>query len=176
MPNQSNKIILGIIAGLILVGLGYVICLKVTSRSVVALKDSKTYMSYYTNIVKETLDNTYFRRVLFTGANSQLVVMSIPPGGEVGAETHKYTEQTLFFLKGTGEGMLNDKKFPIVPGDVVVVVPGTLHNFTNTGTEDMKIYTVYAPPNHIDGRIHKTKADADADTADEAVGETAPLK
>jgi mannose-6-phosphate isomerase-like protein (cupin superfamily) len=131
-------------------------------------------MSYNTNIIKETRENQNFRRVLFTGQNSQLVVMSIPPGGEVGAETHKYTEQTLFFLSGTGEGELNGKKFPIIPGDVVVVVSGTEHNFRNTGTQDLKIYTVYSPPNHIDGRVHHTKADADADTADEAIGETAP--
>lgn len=133
-------------------------------------------MSYTTNIIKDTQENDNFRKVLFTGANSQLVVMSILPGGEVGAETHKYTEQTLFFLSGTGEGELDGKKFPIGPGDVVTVVPGTEHNFINTGTVPLKIYTVYAPPNHIDGRIQKTKADADADTADEAVGETAPVK
>lgn len=131
--------------------------------------------SYKGNIIKDTQENGYFRRVLFTGLKSQLVVMSIPPGGEVGEETHKYTEQTLFFLSGTGEGSLNDKKFPIAPGDVVVVVPGTKHNFINTGDEPLKIYTVYAPPNHIDGRVHKTKTEADADTADEAVGESAPV-
>jgi mannose-6-phosphate isomerase-like protein (cupin superfamily) len=133
-------------------------------------------MSYHANIIKETQDNTNFRRVLFTGPNSQLVIMSIPPGGEVGAETHKYTEQTLFFLSGTGEGELDGKKFPIGPGDVVVVVPGTEHNFLNTGTDPLKIYTVYAPPNHIDGRVQATKAEADADTQDEAVGESSPLK
>jgi len=133
-------------------------------------------MSYHTNIVKDTEDNQNFRRVLFTGDNSQLVVMSIPPGGEVGKETHRYTEQTLFFLSGTGKGELDGKEFPVGPGDVVVVVPGTDHNFWNTGTADMKIYTVYAPPNHIDGRVQATKADADADTADEAVGESAPAK
>lgn len=133
-------------------------------------------MSYHTNIAADTQENENFRRVLFTGSNSQLVVMSIPPGGEVGEETHKYTEQTLFFLSGAGEGMLDDKKFPIVPGDVVVVIPGTKHNFWNTGTQDLKIYTVYAPPNHIEGRVHKTKADSDADTLDEAVGESAPVK
>ena len=132
-------------------------------------------VSYHTNIVRDTQDNEYFRHVLFTGIRSQLVVMSIPPGGEVGEETHKYTEQTLFFLSGTGEGSLNDEKFPIGPGDVVVVIPGTKHNFINTGTQDLKIYTVYAPPNHIDGRIHRTKAEADADTADEAVGNQKPL-
>ena len=130
-------------------------------------------MSYHTNIITNTKENENFRRVLFTGLKSQLVVMSIPPGGEVGEETHEHTEQTLFFLSGTGEGSLDDEKFPIVPGDVVVVVPGTKHNFVNTGTEDLKIYTVYAPPNHIDGRVHVTKADADADTADEAIGESA---
>lgn len=133
-------------------------------------------MSYHTNVIKETQDNTYFRRVLFTGNNSQLVVMNIPPGGEIGKETHKFTEQTLFFLSGTGEGELDGKKFPILTGDSVTVVPGTEHNFRNTGTEPLKIYTVYAPPNHIDGRIHKTKADADADVADEAVGEVPPVK
>jgi mannose-6-phosphate isomerase-like protein (cupin superfamily) len=130
-------------------------------------------MSYHANIINETGANENFRRVLFTGAKSQLVVMSIPPGTEVGAETHKYTEQTLFFLSGTGEGELDGKKFSVGPGDAVVVVPGTAHNFRNTGADSLKIYTVYAPPNHIDGRIHATKADADADAADEAVGEAA---
>lgn len=133
-------------------------------------------MSYHTNILKETEDNTNFRRVLFTGVKSQLVVMSIPVGGEIGAETHKYTEQTLFFLSGTGEGELNGTKFPVGPGDVVVVTAGTEHNFRNTGTEALKVYTVYAPPNHIDGRVHVTKGDADADLADEAVGEEPPVQ
>src|ERR1035437_10332489 len=158
---------------LILIGAGYVVYKKITIERLASLNNIP--MSYQTNIIKDTEENTYFRRVLFTGKNSQLVVMSIPPGGEVGAETHKYTEQTLFFLSGSGVGELDGKKFPIVPGDVVVVGPGTEHNFINTGTEDLKIYTVYAPPNHIDGRVHATKADADADTADEAVGETPPV-
>lgn len=138
--------------------------------------ESKILASYRANIVRETQENEYFRRVLFTGLNSQLVVMSIPPGGDVGEETHKYTEQTLFFLSGTGMGALNDKQFPIGPGDVVTVVPGTKHNFWNTGAGPLKIYTVYAPPNHIDGRVHKTKADADVDTIDEAFGESAPVR
>lgn len=130
-------------------------------------------MPYMTNIVKETMENTNFRKVLFTGANSQLVIMNIPPGGEVGLETHKHVEQTLFFLSGNGEAILNGETSPIMAGDVVVVTPGTTHNFTNTGKTDLKIYTVYAPPNHIDGIVEKTKADADADTADEAFGQAA---
>jgi mannose-6-phosphate isomerase-like protein (cupin superfamily) len=132
-------------------------------------------MNYQTNIVRDTQENENFRRVVFTGKNSQLVIMNIPPGGEIGEEVHRYTEQTLFFLSGIGQAILNGIKTPIVAGDVVVVVPGIKHNFINTGTEDLKLYTVYAPPNHIDGRIHKTKADADADTADEAVGEVPPI-
>jgi|SRR3989338_6609510 len=128
-------------------------------------------MSYVTNIVRETEENQNFRKVLFTGARSQLVVMTIPPGGEVGEETHRHVEQTLFFLSGTGEAQLNGEKNPISAGSVVVVTPGTTHNFINTGSSELKIYTVYAPPNHIDGRIQATKAAADADVEDETFGE-----
>jgi mannose-6-phosphate isomerase-like protein (cupin superfamily) len=136
----------------------------------VTLIDSQAGMPYTTNIVSETENNTNFRKVLFTGTRSQLVVMSIPPGGEVGEETHTYTEQTLFFLSGTGEAILDGKVSLIGAGDVVVVTPGTKHNFINTGNVPLKIYTVYAPPNHIDGTTEATKADADKNTADEAYG------
>lgn len=128
-------------------------------------------MSYDVNVLQAVRDNENFRRVLFTGAKSQLVVMSIPPGGEIGEETHGHVEQTLFFLSGMGEAMLDGKTFTVGAGDAVVVTPGTRHNFKNSGTEDLKVYTVYAPPNHIDGRVHETKADADADAEDEAFGE-----
>jgi mannose-6-phosphate isomerase-like protein (cupin superfamily) len=127
-------------------------------------------MSYQTNIIRDTQDNTNFRKVLFTGAKSQLVVMDIPPGGEIGKETHDHVEQSLFFLSGTGTAVLDGSGTPVGAGDVVVVTPGTEHNFINTGTEPLKVYTLYAPPNHIDDRIHATKADADADTADEEFG------
>ncbi len=127
-------------------------------------------MSYQINIVKSANENTDFRRVLFTGSKSQLVVMNIPSGGDIGEETHDHVEQTLYFQSGTGEAVLNGESTPVGPGDVVVVTPGTRHNFKNTGTEPLKIATVYAPPNHIDGRVHRTKADADADTEDEAFG------
>jgi mannose-6-phosphate isomerase-like protein (cupin superfamily) len=140
-------------------------------RYSVAQIDSKAHMPYLTNIVTQTEENTNFRKVLFTGTRSQLVVMSIPPGGDVGAETHTYTEQTLFFLSGTGEAILDGKTTPISAGDVVVVTPGTQHNFINTGTVPLKLYTVYAPPNHIDGTLEATKADADANVQDEAYGD-----
>ena len=168
------KTIAVFLAIMVLLAIGYMVSQKLTIKPF--FSSPVKHMSYHGNIIKDTQENTNFRRVLFTGANSQLVVMSIPPGGEVGAETHKYTEQTLFFLSGTGQAILDGKTFPIGPGDAVVVTPGTQHNFINTGTQPLKIYTVYAPPNHIDGRVQRTKADADADTADEAVGESSPVK
>jgi mannose-6-phosphate isomerase-like protein (cupin superfamily) len=130
-------------------------------------------MSYIVNIIKETQENTNFRKVLFTGSNSQLVAMRIPVGGEIGEETHEHVEQSLFFLSGSATAVLNDQEKPVAAGEVLVVTPGTKHNVINTGTEELKIYTVYAPPNHIDGRVHPTKADADTDAADEAFGHTA---
>lgn len=129
-----------------------------------------TNMSYHDNIIRTTKDNTYFRRVLFTGSKSQLVVMHIPAGGEIGTETHEHVEQTLFILSGSGRTILNGVESAIVAGDVVVVTPGTEHNVMSNTAEPLKIYTLYAPPNHIDGRVHETKADADADTADEEFG------
>lgn len=127
-------------------------------------------MSYTVNILRETEANENFRKVLFTGAKSQLVAMSIPPGGEIGQETHDHVEQTLFIFSGSGKTILNGEEKQISTGDVVVVTPGTQHNFINTGNGSLKIYTIYSPPNHIDGRVHATKADADADTEDEAFG------
>lgn len=128
-------------------------------------------MSFHSHISKIVAENEDFRRVIFTGNKSQLVAMSIPPGGEVGAETHHHVEQTLYVQSGTGEGTFDEETFPVGAGDVLVVTPGTFHNVKNTGNEPLKIMTVYAPPNHIDGRVHHTKADADADAEDEAFGE-----
>ena len=138
-----------------------------------ALIDGQANNPYITNIIKETEKNTDFRKVLFTGTRSQLVIMSIPPGGEVGEETHTYTEQILFFLNGTAKAIVGGKESSIKAGDVVVVTPGTKHNFINTGTDSLKIYTVYAPPNHIDGTTEATKAEADANVQDEAFGQQA---
>lgn len=148
---------------------------KILLRSWTRKKNSLAPLSYHTNIIKDTQENKNFRRVLFTGLGSQLVIMNIPPDGEIGEETHKYVEQTLFLLSGTGEAILNGKKTSFVPGDVIVVPPGIKHNLINMWTGDLKIYTVYSPPNHIDGRIHQTKDDADDDDADEAVGKIKPI-
>ncbi len=128
-------------------------------------------MSYHSHVSRIAEAANDFRRVLATGSKSQLVVMSILPGEEVGEETHPNTEQTLFFQSGTGEALVGDERFSVSAGDIVIVTPGTRHNFTNTSSVPLKIITVYAPAHHIEGRIHHTKADADADTEDEAFGE-----
>ena len=126
--------------------------------------------NYLKDITKVTAENTYFRKVLFTGKKSQLVVMDIKPGEDIGEETHPHTEQTLFFLSGIGKAVLDEQEQEISGGDVVIVQPGVKHNFINTGKEPLKIYTLYAPANHIDGRVHKTKAEAEADEEDEEFG------
>ncbi len=128
-------------------------------------------MSYQTNILKKVQTNEFFREVLFSGQKSQLVVMSIAVGGEIGEETHEKVEQILFNFSGSEKVILDGVESEFNAGDVVVVSPGVKHNFINTGNEPLKIYTVYALQNHIDGRIHKTKKDADADVEDEQFGE-----
>jgi mannose-6-phosphate isomerase-like protein (cupin superfamily) len=130
-------------------------------------------MAYRVNVVSEARATDDFRRVLFTGQRSQLVVMTIPPGGEIGEERHDHVEQTLFCLSGNGTAILDGARSPFAPGDAVVVTPGTRHNFLNTGADPLRIYTIYAPANHIDGRVHHTRADAAADEADEEFGHRA---
>jgi mannose-6-phosphate isomerase-like protein (cupin superfamily) len=125
---------------------------------------------FHINIEKATKENANFRQVLFTGLKSQLVVMSIAPHSEIGEEVHEHVEQTLCFLEGKGVAVLDHVEYQVGPGDVVVVPPGTRHNFINTEDTPLKLYTVYAPPNHIDGRMHATIEDAEKDTDDEAIG------
>lgn len=128
-------------------------------------------MSYHANVARLVAANDDFRHVIYTGKHTQVVVMNIPEGGEVGEETHEHVEQALYIQSGHGEARLDDEVYAVEPGEIVVVTPGTRHNIKNTGTGTLKIITVYSPPNHIDGRVHHTKADADADVADEAFGE-----
>ncbi len=125
---------------------------------------------FQTNVLEEARKNDAYRRVLFTGARSQLVVMTIPVGGDIGLEAHDNVEQLIFIASGRGKAIVNDADKPLAPGDVLVATPGARHNVVNVGAEPLRIYTVYAPANHIDGRVHGKKADAEADQADEAFG------
>ena len=102
-----------------------------------------------------------FRRVLWTGEHSQLVIMTIPPDGEIGEEIHE-VDQILTFVSGVGEALVSGEKRNVAPGDLVVVPAGRKHNFVNTGPNPLVLYTVYAPAEHADGAIHRTKEEADA--------------
>jgi mannose-6-phosphate isomerase-like protein (cupin superfamily) len=102
-----------------------------------------------------------FRRVLWTGTHTQLVIMTIPPGGEIGEEVHEDTDQILTFVSGTGEAMVAGDRRKVAQGDLVVVPAGKKHNFVNTGENPLILYTVYGPPEHADGAVHKTKEEAD---------------
>jgi mannose-6-phosphate isomerase-like protein (cupin superfamily) len=102
-----------------------------------------------------------FRRVLWTGEHTQLVIMTIPPGGEIGEEVHEDTDQILTFVSGTGEARVSGEKRKVAQGDLVVVPAGRKHNFVNTGENPLILYTVYGPPEHADGAVHATKEEAD---------------
>lgn len=117
---------------------------------------------YFSNIELHTIENTNFRKVIFTGAHSQLVLMSLKPGEEIGEEVHT-VDQFFRFEKGKGKVVLDGgaQVFEVGDGDSVTVVSGTKHNVINTGTEDLKLYTIYSPAQHPDGTVHATKAEAD---------------
>ena len=102
-----------------------------------------------------------FRRVLWTGKNTQLVIMTIPPDGEIGEEVHEDTDQVLTFVSGVGEARVGGEKRAVHAGDLVAVPAGTQHNFVNTGPNPLVLYTVYGPPDHAEGAVHKTKEEAD---------------
>lgn len=121
---------------------------------------------YAADVQRLALENSDFRRVLKTTERSQLVLMSIPAGGEIGEETHPENDQTLAFVQGSGHAVLGSKQLEVSAGTVVVVPAGTRHNFLADRGDALKLFTIYAPPHHRPGTVHKTKADADADTAD----------
>lgn len=118
------------------------------------------------NIEELTLANNNFRQVLFTGAHTQLVLMSIEPGGEIGTEIHEIVDQFLRIEQGQGKIVMDGQERPVKDGDAFIVPAGVQHNVINTGSEPLKLYTLYSPPHHKDGTIHKTRTEAEADNAD----------
>jgi len=119
-------------------------------------------MGKITNAKQQSIDNEYFRRVLETGEHTQVVIMHIPPGGEIGEETHSDNDQVLYLVAGTGKVILDGEESDYEAGDVVLVPADTLHNFISSDNEPMKIITTYSPAHHPVGTIHKTKSEADA--------------
>lgn len=116
---------------------------------------------HYVNIDKETKENTDFRRVIHTGPESQLVLMSVPPGADVGEETHPNTDQFIRIEQGTGQAVVNGQEKPLKDGSIVFVNAGTKHNVVNTGDKPLKLYAVYSPPHHPEDLVEATKPSVD---------------
>ena len=116
------------------------------------------------NIEKATLENDNFRKVLYTAKHSQLVLMSLKPGEEIGEEVHDTLDQFFRFEKGEGKAVIEGQESSISDGSAVVIPAGTKHNIINiSATAPLKLYTIYSPPNHRDGVIHSTKDEAMTD-------------
>lgn len=114
------------------------------------------------DIVAAAWSNEAFRREVMTGEHEQVVVMTIPPGGEIGDEVHPDTDQVLVFIDGRAEAQLDGASRDVGPNDLVFVRAGTRHNFVNRGDAPLRLITIYAPPEHAPGTVHQTKDEADA--------------
>ena len=116
---------------------------------------------YVVDIEQKTLENEFFREVLFTAPHMQFVVMALPPGEDIGTETHDDVAQFIRVETGKGKAVLNGKEHELADGSAVVIPAGTEHNIVNTSQQEpLKLYTIYTPPEHPDGTIHKTKTEA----------------
>lgn len=115
------------------------------------------------DIEKLTTENADFRRVLYTGANLQLVLMTLKPGEEIGEEVHEDRDQFFRFESGNGEVFIDGARHAVEDDDAVIVPAGARHNVRNSGSEPLQFYTLYGPPEHKDKVVHKTKADAERD-------------
>lgn len=120
---------------------------------------------FNTNIEKDTLENENFRKVLYTGKHSQLVLMSLKPNEEIGMEVHPGNDQFFRFEKGEGKCIIDGNLYEISDGSVIIVPAGAEHNVINTsGTDDLKLYTIYSPAHHKDGVVRTTKEEAEKDS------------
>jgi len=113
------------------------------------------------DIVSLTEQNDLFRQEILTNEHTQLVLMSVQPGDDIGEEVH-HVDQVLVFVSGSGEAVLNGQRSTVAANSLVVVPAGTTHNFINTGSEALKLFTIYGPPEEEPGTVHRTKAEAEA--------------
>lgn len=116
---------------------------------------------YYSKIEEETEKNNNFRKVLFTGKHSQLVVMSLKPGEEIGMEVHDTVDQFFRIEEGEAKFVVDGVETVVSEDEAFIVPAGSEHNVINSGSKDLKLYTIYSPANHPDGTIHKTKEEAE---------------
>jgi len=122
---------------------------------------------YTTNIEKDNLENNNFRKVLYTGKHSQLVLMSLAPKEEIGMEVHEENDQFFRFEKGQGKCVIDGNEYELKDGVAVVVPAGAEHNIINTSTtEELKLYTIYSPAHHKDGIMRATKVEAEDNEAE----------
>jgi len=122
---------------------------------------------YTTNIEKDTLENNNFRKVLYTGKHSQLVLMSLAPKEEIGMEVHEENDQFFRFEKGQGKCIIDGNEYELGDGVAIVVPAGAQHNIINTSdTEELKLYTIYSPAHHKDGIVRATKEEAEGNEAE----------
>lgn len=119
---------------------------------------------FHANIEEETTNNSNFRKVLYTGQHSQLVLMSLKPLEDIGSEVHEENDQFFRFEAGTGKVVIDGNEYEVADGSAIVVPAGAEHNVINTSDSDeLKLYTLYSPPHHKDGTLRPTKAEAEAD-------------
>lgn len=116
---------------------------------------------YHQNIEQQTVNNSNFRQVLWTGQHCQLVVMSLKVGEEIGSEVHPHVDQFFRIEQGQAKFIINGQELTAQQDEAVIVPAGSQHNVINTGSQDLKLYTIYSPPNHPPGTIHSTKSEAD---------------
>lgn len=138
--------------------------LKLMREVFLGEKENKS-TGFALNIEKETVKNTDYRRVLYTTEHSQLVLMCIQPGDDIGEEIHQVT-QFIRVDKGNGTSIINGEERAFGNGDAIIVPPGCKHNIINSGSTSLKLYTVYSPPQHLKDTVHKTKADDKEDQFD----------
>ena len=120
---------------------------------------------FFINIEKATLENNNFRKVLYTSKHSQLVLMSLRPGEEIGTETHSENDQFFRFERGQGKVIIDGNEYEVSDGSAIVVPAGAEHNVINVSdTEELKLYTIYSPPHHKDGIVRATKEEAETDS------------
>lgn len=105
-------------------------------------------MAFRGNIEKMTIKNNYYRKVIYTTSNMQLVIMSLKPKQEIGSEIHQHTSQFIRVEEGFANAIVNNKKYYLKSGDAIIIPPGSIHNIINNGCEDLKLYTIYTPPEH----------------------------
>lgn len=122
---------------------------------------------FFENIEKATVENENFRKVIYTGKHSQLVLMSLAPNEEIGMEVHTDNDQFFRFEKGQGKVIIDNNEYEVSDGFAVIVPAGSQHNVVNvSATERLNLYTIYSPAHHKDGIIRETKAEAEANEAD----------